>query len=334
MTPAGTVPVSHAAASSRNGPAPVPHGPSTAVRIIPPYASQRLLRVRAAHEGMTLLDFFSKRFPYLSQEEWHRRIVEGWILLERDAAGESGADPATPLRAGQRIRLLNDEVIEPAVPADVPVIQSSPDWLVVHKPAPLPIHSGGRYFRNTLLGILEDLGWSGLHPVHRLDSVTSGLICLARTPSMADQLAAAFTSGRAVKGYLALVAGHPSEDAATVSEPIRRKSGFVFECGRDLQGLPEPKPAETRLEVVERLNSPDGPVSIVRCLPITGRTHQLRLHLRAWGHPIVDDPIYGPDGDDSGATLQNRSISLQSSQLMIPGSGIDASLDIPASWMG
>lgn len=320
-------------------PTHVPHGPSTAVRIIPPYASHRLLRVRAAHEGMTLLDFFSRRFPYLTAEEWRRRIVEGRILLERNAASEgpnaSGfppTDPGTPLRAGQRIHLLNDEVVEPAVPSEVSVIQSSPDWLVVCKPAPLPIHSGGRYVRNTLLGILEEMGWPGLHPVHRLDSVTSGLICLARTPAMADQLAAAFTSGRAVKGYLALVVGHPDEAAATISEPIRRKSGFVFECGSGLEGAPEPKPAETRLEVVERLDSPAGPVSIVRCQPITGRTHQLRLHLRAWGHPIVDDPIYGPEGDDSGATLQNRSICLQSSRLMIPGSGIDASLDIPDSW--
>jgi RluA family pseudouridine synthase len=278
---------------------------------------------------MTLIDFFTTRFPYLSTDEWRGRMSEGWIRMD----GTPGTpDPETRLKPGQRLQLLSDHVVEPAVPSDVAVIQSDPGWLVVFKPAPLPIHAGGRYVRNTLLGILEEQGYPALHPVHRLDAVTSGLICLARTPLMAEQLAAAFTSGRAVKGYHALVAGHPAEESAVITEPIRRKIGFVFECGHDLGGDSPSKPAETRFEVMERFHAAERPVSIIRCHPVTGRTHQIRLHLRAWGHPIVDDPIYGPHGDDSGATLQNRSIRLMSSRLMIPGTGIDATCDLPADW--
>jgi hypothetical protein len=106
---------------------------------------------------------------------------------------------------------------------------------------------------------------------------------------------------------------------------IRRKKGFLFECGTCLA---DAKPAKTEIEVLKTVNNR----SLLKCIPHTGRTHQIRLHLTYSGLPIIDDPIYGPNGDTSGNKLQGCSIKLQSSGIKIEDLGIDYQLDVPPDW--
>ena len=100
-----------------------------------------------------------------------------------------------------------------------------------------------------------------------------------------------------------------------INTPIKRKTGFVFESNPDLTNA---KPAETIFTVIERKEDS----AIIKCEPKTGRTHQIRLHLEHWGYPIIDDPIYGPNGDKTSKKAQKTAISLVNAGLVIEGLGV------------
>ncbi|MDZ7755710.1 pseudouridine synthase [Rhodohalobacter sp.] len=283
------------------------------VRVVAPYELTRKIKIKPADAGKTVLDFFDERFPYLGRDCWLDRIDRGWIL-------ENGipVSYADILKENRELHHYSPKVKEPAVASDIRVLDETDNWLAVYKPAPLPMHPGGRYNKNTLLYMLSEMGYEHLKMVHRLDSVTSGVVLLAKHKESAKELRAAFEAGEVRKVYHAVVAGEMREPIV-VTAPIRRKRGFVFECGEDLPGA---KPATTKFFPEEVV---DGK-TIVRCEPVTGRTHQIRLHLKHSGFPIFDDPIYGPNGDDSGLKLQNSAISLRSSGLEIRGLGVLVSI--------
>lgn len=318
-------------------------GPSCQVRISHPYAITRTIRVKQAYSGWSILQFFSERFPWKEESEWENKIKMGQIRVEQEPVS-----PKYVLLPGQHIHHDSEDVIEPSVPDQIEIIQESEEWVVISKPAPLPVHAGGRYFRNTLLAILQERGYGELYPLHRLDAVTQGLICLAKKDESVPALSAWLRSESAQKVYYAHVSGVPMQSKADIQTPIRRKQGFIFESvpeahsdrvdsdiytKGDISSKPKSgrsalKKAHTKVEVLHTMQNS----AIVRCIPVTGRTHQLRIHLRDWGHPILDDPIYGPNGDDSGELLQNRAISLLSARIVVPQAGLSAELPVPREW--
>jgi len=287
---------------------------SSEVSIRAPYELTRTITIKPKDTGKTVLEFFRERFPYLDETVWRYRLDRGWIH-------ENGirliADDR--LCSHQVVRHYSPSVIEPSVAGNISVVEETADWLIVFKPAPLPMHQGGRYYKNTLIYILEEMGYPGLRMVHRLDSVTSGLVIFARNKDTAIQLRKEFEENRVEKTYHAVVMGEMREEIL-VDAPIRRKRGFVFECGEGLEGA---KSARTHF-IPEKVESGK---TLVRCIPETGRTHQIRLHLRHAGFPIWDDSIYGPDGDQSGKQLQNSAISLQSSGIVLDGLRIEFRID-------
>lgn len=287
---------------------------SSRVRITEPYPLTRTLLIKPADAGLPLIDYLKLRFSYISEEVWLARISKKWIWF---ADGEASA--GQKVKAGDILYHYTPEVVEPSVPDQVRILCDEQEWMAVYKPAPMPMHQGGRYFKNTLIWILDDMGYGSLSIVHRLDAVTSGVVLLAKNREMANRIQNAFSAQRVEKEYLAIVNGIPEQDEWEVDLPIARKKAFVFDAGHHLPGA---KPAVTRFE---KLRS-TGEYSLIRCIPLTGRTHQIRLHLKASGFPVADDPIYGDAGDSSGFSLQNRAISLASSRISIPELGVDVAV--------
>lgn len=284
---------------------------STPVHIVAPYISQHTIRITDKESGCLLVDWLSQRFPFRSRVLWEERIDAGFIHINGSACSNQQI-----LQTGDSITLTNPRVIEPAVPDKIRIIDDRPEYLVVDKPAPMPVHPGGRYNKNSLIRLLESRGYRSLKIVHRLDAVTSGILLLAKNVDFAQRATRLFSEGKVGKKYIAVVRGVPSEDEVEINQPIRRKSGHIFEWHHDHQAG---KQAISRFRVIKRLQDR----AIISCTPITGRTHQLRLHLQFWGYPVIDDPLYAATFSKPYHAPQRCAISLKHIHLDIPALGVD-----------
>jgi RluA family pseudouridine synthase len=294
---------------------------SRKIRLVSSYPYTHQTAVRSDGHGKELHHYLVERFPHVGEKVWRHREYEGLIhVLRNGKPVEALKLNEAGLLAGDTIVHHVPKMIEPSVPDEVMILEESSDIVAVFKPAPMPMHAGGRYYKNSLHYILQEKGYEGLRIVHRLDAVTSGLVVLAKNKEMARECTKAFERSRVKKIYWARVQGSPNEKGeCLINAPIRRKKGFVFECGDGLDGA---LAAQTSCTLLHK----DGPESLIQCRPITGRTHQIRLHLSYWGHPIYNDPIYGPNGDNSGVRLQNQGIALVSKSLEFPTLGLSFSL--------
>ncbi len=288
------------------------------VRIVSPYAHTHLMRVKPAEQNLSLLSLMSQRFPFRSESVWRDRIQDGLVKLNDQAVY-----PEVKIRQGDKVTHHNPRVTEPSVPDHVQVLEDQPDYLLVFKPAPMPVHAGGRYFRNTLLEMLKQKGFDNLKVVHRLDSVTSGLMIFGKSPGFSAELQRAFREGDIQKSYLAVVEGEPEQDYFESKLGVRREAGLRFTTD-DGPGL---KQAHTKFEVIRRMNAR----ALIRCNPVTGRTHQIRLHLADSGFPIADDMLYGKDYVPG--VMQNRPIALLSTSLESATLNIQAELPLPEELM-
>lgn len=164
------------------------------------------------------------------------------------------------------------------------IIYEDDNVLVLNKPAGLLSMAKGEF---TTEPTLEDYGLL----VHRLDRDTSGVVILAKNPAVQSDLRRQFQERGTRKTYYAIVAGRPKLDAAKIDLPIIRNykhpTTFMVDAGG--------KPSQTFYEVEELLEKNDQLYSLVELKPVTGRTHQLRVHLKYLGHPILGDPVYGDE---------------------------------------
>jgi 23S rRNA pseudouridine1911/1915/1917 synthase len=191
-------------------------------------------------------------------------------------------------------------VAGPVVEADptvvVPVVHEDADVVVVDKPAGLVVHPGAGRPHGTLVnGLLArypELATVGdpVRPglVHRLDKETSGLLVVARTEGAREALLAQLARREMSRRYLALVWGRFDAARGTIDAPIGRSTRRPTSMAVSARG----KEARTRYEVVQAFDEP-APVTLLACNLETGRTHQIRVHLAAVGHPVVGDRRYG-----------------------------------------
>jgi len=274
-----------------------------------PYNNHRPLNVPAAFDGRTVSDLFGGIFSHAPAGEWDRLIRAGFILDE----SRNAVTADRVVRAGERYYRLLPGTIEPEVSTDIKILHEDEAILVLHKPAPLPMHPGGRFNRNTLQHFLHAV----YHPqkpraAHRLDANTTGLVVCARTRHFAGLLQPQFTRGKVEKVYLVRVQGSPVAENFRCEAPISAEAGALGSREvDDSSGLP----ACTDFRVLDR--SADG-TSLLEARPLTGRTNQIRVHLWQLGMPVCGDQVYllnNKLGDTQTLTLADSPLCLHAWRL-------------------
>lgn len=201
---------------------------------------------------------------------------------------------------------LPQEKSENIVPNDIPldIIYEDEDILAVNKPADMPTHPSIRHYEGTLAnGVMhyyKDIPFT-FRAVTRLDRDTSGVVVIAKNAVCADRLSRQLQTGEFRKEYAAVCVGVPKEKSGRIDAPIKRaKEGIITRCIAE-----DGKRAISDYEVLEEMCG----LSLVRLLPHTGRTHQLRLHLAYIGTPIYADFLYGTDIPDERIRLHCRRVA-------------------------
>jgi 23S rRNA pseudouridine1911/1915/1917 synthase len=235
-----------------------------------------------------------------------RSSVDGLMVAGRVRVdGETVRTRSRPLRTGEELSVSLDEpadrTAEPDSSVVFTVVHADPAIVVVDKPAGLVVHPGAGHRHGTLVNGLvarypeiADLaripGTGADRPgiVHRLDRGTSGLLVVARTPDAYRSLVAQMGGRTATRRYRSLVAGLVGGDDGVIEAPIARSVQVPTRMAVARRG----KEARTRYHVVHRFNHP-GPCTLIEATLDTGRTHQIRVHLAAIGHPVVGDETYG-----------------------------------------
>ena len=247
------------------------------------------LVVTGAENGLRLDRYMAEKIQGTSRMTLQREIHAGHVSVN----GVPAAHPSREMRSGERVVWEYDPVpILAPRRAPLSIVYEDESLLVVDKAAGQVVHPGAGRHDPTLVEALlmdrslpetEDPARPGI--VHRLDKETSGLIVVAKTHPALESLKEQFAERRVQKAYLAVVAGVIDEDEGAIDAPIGRDPARP----RRMTVRAEGRTAETEFRVLHRTEA----TTLVVVFPRTGRTHQVRVHLRYTGHPVLGDGLYG-----------------------------------------
>ncbi|XP_040062858.1 RNA pseudouridylate synthase domain-containing protein 2 isoform X1 [Ixodes scapularis] len=230
--------------------------------------------------GHLLVDVFTREFRAHSKEIYVNAIKAGLVTVNNNPVNVDYRLKDNDLLANT---LHRHEV--PVLGAPIRILHQSEDLIVIDKPPSIPVHPCGRYRHNSILFILaKEHGLKNLHTVHRLDRLTSGVLLMGRSVERARQLENEMKGRQVSKEYLCRVEGCFPDEPVTCSAPIEVISQKIGVCGVGVHG----KECKTEFKKL----SFNGKSSVVLCKPLTGRMHQIRVHLQYLGFPIVNDPLY------------------------------------------
>jgi UPF0176 protein len=270
----------------------------------------RPLRVPLECRGLSVLEAFRRLVGHMPAGYWEEECRAGNLLDSRHQV----LDAEYIVDAGERVLHRLPSTTEPAVNGDVRVLYEDEALVVLNKPAPLPMHPGGRYTRNTLQQILNTVYRPQKpRPAHRLDANTTGVVLVARSRHFAGRLQSQFAAGQVEKRYLVRVQGHPLADGFRCDAPIGSEA---LASGTREVDESDGLPASTEFTVLQR--SADG-TSLLEARPLTGRTNQIRIHSAFLGFPVVGDAAYagGPDAPRQTLDVADPPLCLHAWQIAI-----------------
>ena len=279
-------------------------------------SSARTSNSNALADWPTVFDFLCERFPAVPPQEWSARFADSLVL---NAQGEP-INAATPYAPNTLIHYYRRIPQEPELPFKAQVLFRDAHLVVTDKPHFMPVTPAGRYVRSSLLVQLkEELGIDTLSPIHRIDRETAGLVVLSVNPQERNAYQALFRERQVHKTYLA-VAPYHGDLVFPLTRRSRIEEDAQFFLSREAEGAPN---SETHIEILKCLDtglnpsvhpsddstegstrrSPQShykPKALYQLSPITGKRHQLRIHMCALGIPIDGDQFYpevlrGPD---------------------------------------
>ncbi len=233
-----------------------------------------------------LLDFLAERLPRVPRAEWLERLRTGEVV------GDDGQalPPDAPYENGARVYYWRALPQEPVIPFEETVVFQDEHLVVADKPHFLPVTPGGRYVQQSLLVRLKKrLNLPDLSPLHRIDRETAGLVVFSVRPPDRDAYQRLFRERQIDKTYEAIAPAAPH-----LAWPLTRRS-HILECEDAFYKMREAAPhegrpdnSETHIDVLEQR----GPWARYRLTPVTGKRHQLRVHLHGLGLPMVGDQFY------------------------------------------
>ncbi|KAI0774848.1 pseudouridine synthase [Trametes elegans] len=251
---------------------------------IPPYWYPYTTMAKGRWLGREILEVVSTEFRDRSMEFYRYALQSGVTTINGQVA-----QPDTIIRNGDRIENVSHRHEPPVTSTPVRIVHHDKEreFIVIDKPGSIPVHAAGRYFRNSLVEILKnDFGFEKVYTVNRLDRLTSGLMILPLNAKLANIVTQEFVNGRVRKEYIARCKGKFPEEEVVCEEPlltVDRQMGLNIVH-------PEGKPAKTIFKRIRYDENTD--TSVLHCRPLTGRSHQIRVHLQYLGHPIANDPVY------------------------------------------
>ncbi|KAK2730466.1 drap deaminase [Colletotrichum kahawae] len=282
-------------------------------RRVAPYHFTYRTNAKQRWRGRKLIDIYEDEFRDRTVEYYRWAMETGRIVVNGKAVG-----PDHLVKNGDVVNHTIHRHEPPVTAEPIRVIHEDDDMIVVNKPSGVPVHPAGRYMYNSLIEIMKSERGEHFvpYPCHRLDRLTSGLMFIGKTQPAAVRLSNQIIARTVRKEYLARVIGKFPDGDVVCDQPILQISprlglNRVRANGKSARTVfkrlayypPENPGATTTTE--DRPKTPgeleaerhrpwlnkEG-YSIVRCLPLTGRTHQIRVHLQHLGHPIQNDPLY------------------------------------------
>lgn len=254
------------------------------LRHIAPYDFQYRFTVDRTFAGRTLIEFYLERFGFKPREYW-----EDLILRRESTVNEATATPAQVLQAGDIVHTWRRDVTEPPVNDELEILYDDGSLFVLNKCAPVPVHPSGRYFKNSLTTILrERFPERAFHTIHRLDLWTTGVLLLATDERMAKILHGQVEKQKMKKAYGVLAVGKFGDKPFRIDVPVGRVQGAHRGYG---DGITEARDCVT--EFTPLLTGDQ--LTLLKAEPITGRTNQIRVHVKAAGGYILNDPLYSPN---------------------------------------
>lgn len=248
--------------------------------------------VEPNYDGWTLAAYVAEKLKRPLPGDRLDRMLRSRALVH----AEPVLLPETKIWPGLRFALRKRSPGDVGEPPPLGIVFEDDALLVVDKPAGLAIHPTARYHVTTLTWALENRHRNAAgekpDPAHRLDRETSGLVACGRNSYFTGRLKGSFAARQVSKAYTALVEGEPPDDAFKVLAPLVVGGGRVKV---KVRVDPAGAMSQTHFEVLARYQDAAGkPLALLRCVPVTGRQHQIRVHLQAAGFPLVGDKLYGP----------------------------------------